>query len=208
MASPIVPIAPGVPPLIRNPLLAIPQVILLVADAPLLAGVAPIREQWGVFKDGVNVIAAQSMITFDYKQNWYVSDYPLEQGAFESYNKVESPFDARVRFAAGGTEANRKALLDSIAAIADNVETYDVVTPEVVYLSVTINHYDYRRSSQSGLGLITVDLWLTEVRVTARTEFTNTKTPAGHDAINGGTVQGRPVAQGVGSDYVASGGVQ
>lgn len=196
MAFPVVPIVPGVPPLIRDPFAALAVLTLLEQDLLLLAG-APVREQWGIFLDGESVIEAENVLSFGYKQNWFVSDFPLERGAFETYDKVETPFDARIRFSAGGSAADRQALLDSITAIADNTTLYDVATPEVVYRSVTINHVDYERKAGHGVGLLTVDVWLTEARVTGQTEFTNTKSASGSDAQNGGTVQAQPTAAGV-----------
>lgn len=144
---------------------------------------------WGVFLNGIPIVFADSVATFDYKQEWTISDYPVEQGAFETYDKVELPFEVRIRFTAGGSEINRFNLLNSIAAIADSVTLLDVVTPEQVYPSVTISHYDYRRTAQNGVGLIQVDVWFTEVRVTTTTAFSNTQAPQGNNPQGGGNVQ-------------------
>lgn len=186
---PNVPDVPGVPPLQRDPLSAPSQPFdLATADgAGVLAGA--VGQQWGIFKDGAPVVVAETVVTLDYRQTWSISDYPLEEGAFESYNKVHLPFDARVQFASGQSDAAREELLNSISAIAPTLELYDVVTPEVVYQSVNVNHYDYRRSSTNGVGLLKVDVWLQQVRVTATAAFSNTKSPSGASAVNGGTVQ-------------------
>lgn len=58
-----------------------------------------------------------STIEFDFEANYHISDYPQEQGAFQSYNKVQMPFDCRVRLACGGTIAQRQAFLNSLLAI-------------------------------------------------------------------------------------------
>src|SRR5258708_5580656 len=144
---PFIPFAPGVPPLTSYAPLT--SVTLLVADA--LSFLASLfGPPWGIFLNGFPIISADSVVTLDYKQEWTVSDYPVEQGAFETYDKVEMPFETRIRFSAGGSEFNRFNLLQSIAAIADSVTLLDVVTPEQVYNSVTISHYDYRRTAQNG----------------------------------------------------------
>lgn len=191
MAYPNVPNVPGVPPLPRNPLAAASSLALLVADTFgfFISSGAP---QWGIFQDSVAVVAADSVVSFDFKQDWSIADYPVEQGAFETYDKVETPFGVRIRFATGGSDDRRQAFLDSIAAIAGDFELYDVVTPEVVYTSVNISHYDYHRRANQGNGLITVDVWLTEIRETAVTAFSNTKRPSGAEGQNGGTVQTAP----------------
>lgn len=185
---PNVPNVPGVPALPRDPLSAGIAVALAVVDAVsfFFGGVG---QRWGIFLDGFSVVAADSVVSLDFKQQSYVSDYPVEDGAFETYDKVLTPFDVRLRFSAGGSEANRQALLDSIAAIADTIDLYDVVTPEVVYLNTNVVHYDYKRTSTNGVGLLVVDVWLVEVRVTATAAFSNTKSPSAAGQVNGGTVQ-------------------
>lgn len=184
---PNVPNVPGVPPLLRNPNLASAALSLLVNQAIRFL-VAPFSAQWGIYLGGAPVVLADSVVSFGYKQDWTVADYPVEEGAFESYDKVETPFGVRVRFASGGSTANRQALLDSIAAIADDLNLYDVVTPEAVYTSCNITHYDYHRDAKSGVGLMIVDVWLVEVRVTATAAFANTKSPTAAGTTNGGSV--------------------
>ena len=153
-----------------------------------------LTEQWGIFLDGSAVVTADTVTSFGYKQEWSVADFPVEQGAFASYNKVQIPFDARVRFTSGGSESNRAALLDSIAAIAgDTSNMYTVVTPEETYPNVTITHYDYSRTAVNGVGLLSVDVWCINVNVqSATTGLTNTQSPSGASQNNGGTVQGLP----------------
>jgi hypothetical protein len=59
-----------------------------------------------------------STIEFDFDQDWTIADYPQELGAFQSYDKVQLPFECRVRLASGGPPAQRQAFLNSILAIA------------------------------------------------------------------------------------------
>ena len=125
----------------------------------------------------------------DYKQGWHIADYPIEDGDFASYNKVATPFDAKVTFTQGGTESDRAAFLAAIEAAAASLALYNVVTPEKTYLNANIEHYDYRRTSRNGVGLLMVDVGLVEIRQVATTTFTQTAQPSGADQVNGGTVQ-------------------
>ena len=168
---------PGIPPLIN----------FLFPSAPALMNADTVdggqfSKRWGVFKGGQPVVSFDSFIGIDYRQGWTIADFPLEQGAFESYDKVQLPFDVRVKFAAGGTLENREALLQSTAAIAKTLDLYDVVTPEIVYTSVNVQHYDYRRTATNGNGLITIELWLLEVRINGQAGLTQT---GGTNATNG-----------------------
>ena len=148
--------------------------------------------QWGIFLNGSPVITADTVVDFTLRKDWNICDAPLEQGAFESYNKVFLPYDVRLRFVAGGSESNRTALLASVDAAASTLSVYSAVTPEMVYPSVNIKHYDYRRTSVNGVGMITVDVWCEEVRINSTSALTNTAQPSGASQINGGSIQGTP----------------
>lgn len=169
-------------------LLAGPLDILLGGDVLGFLGGAQ-QMQWGIYKDGQPVIEAESCVSMDYRKEWVVADYQQEEGAFASYDKVEMPYESRVRFATGGSVLDRQAFLDSIEAIAGDLELYDVVTPERVYESANVTHYDYRRTATQGMGLLQVDISLLEIRVTAEQDFTTTAAPSGAATQNGGTVQ-------------------
>jgi hypothetical protein len=160
---------------------------LLSADTISING----PSQWGIFSDGTAVVTADSVADFTFKKEFALSDYLVEEGAFETYDKVMIPFDCRIRFAAGGSSSNRQALLDSIDAISGDLNLYDAVTPEATYTSCNVTHYDYRRTSTNGVGLIIVDVWLLQVRVVSGsgTGTGNTAQPSGADAQNDGTVQ-------------------
>lgn len=161
---------------------------ILTRDLATFGLIAP---EWGIFDQNGNVVVTfDNVISVEYKQEHSVSDYPLEEGAFESYDKVQVPFDARVRFSSGGSFSNRQALIESVQAIAGDLELYDVVTPEATYTSVNIVHQDYSRTAQNGAGLITLDVWLTEIRVTADPALSNSSAePSGAPTANGGQVQ-------------------
>ena len=144
---------------------------------------------WGIFtRAGTPVIVADTVHNLDYKQEWAISDFPLERGAFETYDKVARPYDARVRFLAGGSDSNRATLLSSIEAIAGDYNLYDVVTPEVVYLNCNVQHYDYRRTTENGVGILSVDVWLLEIRVQGATTVGQTAAASGSPFYNGAIV--------------------
>jgi hypothetical protein len=155
-----------------------------------LAGLGILPPQWGVFdsKSGKAVVVADTVTALEYRKDWSVSDYIQERGAFTSYNKVASPFDARVMFASGGSLSNRQALLKSVKAIAGDLKLYDIVTPEETYLKCNVTHVDYRRANGKA-GSIELSLHLIEIRETDEAGLSNTKQPGGTADVNGGQVQ-------------------
>lgn len=208
---PAVPKAPGVPPMIRV-FQALDVVTILSADAALLAK-SLAGPTWGIFsQSGSPVIIGDSVVAFDFRREFRISDYPVEQGAFASYDKVAVPADVRVTFAFSGkgslltslstggalgaiftgldpAQAGRSAYLADLDAAAATLDLYTVLTPEYQYPNCNIVHFDYRREAKNGATLLIVDVWLQEVRVSATAAFTQTQTPAGADPSSAGTVQ-------------------
>ncbi len=158
-----IPNVPGVPKLLPSASGALPE--LLFADN--LEGYGYPPSAWGVFLNGGQVIPFETFVSIDYRQGWSIADYPIEEGGFHSYDKVELPFDARVRFASKGTEESRQELLQAVEAVAKSLERYDVVTPEKSYHSCNVQHYDYRRTNLNGVGIIVIEMWLLEIRTTS-----------------------------------------
>lgn len=184
-----VPNVPGVPALAAYAQGVVEQ--LLTTSLPSYgSGLTP---QWGVYLNGVPVIVADTVRGFDFRVERAISNYPIERGGFESYDKVAVPFLAKVQFSTGGNLQNRADLLTSVARATDLLvggkpAKFDVVTPEIVYLSCSISHYDYNRTALSGLGLLTVDVWLQEVRE-QNTSPSPSVDPSGSSTVTGGEVQ-------------------
>jgi hypothetical protein len=179
-------LTPGVPPLLNGPAPA-PSGNLLTADSNNLAKrQAP---KWGIYKNGSLVLTPDSVIGFEYKNDYLLSDYPQEAGAFQSYNKVASPYDAKMQMTKGGKDADRAAFLNALNTLLLSLDTYDIVTPEITYINANLKRYDYRRDSRNGFALLKVELWFEEIRITAASAFSNTAQPSGASAVNVGTVQ-------------------
>ncbi len=164
---------------------------LLTADMPGFGFTAG-PEQWGIFsQSGQALLAVDSVDSIEYARDYRISDYPQEKGAFQSYNKVQTPFLAKVGFLIAAT---RTDFLNSIEAACASLQFVAVVTPEISYPSANLTHYSFRRDGQSGRRLIRVDVWCEEVRVTAgattNSQSTNAATPT-----QSGDVQTIPTTQ-------------
>jgi hypothetical protein len=182
---PDIPNVPGVPPLSS---FSADNVVLLFEDVVsailgFLGG-----PQWGIFLDGVPAFDYNSIVDFDFKQDWPISDYQVEDGGFQSYDKVQMPFDVRVRVSSGGSEFERQSLLTSVLAAANTLDLYDVVTPEQTYPGCNITHVDFKRTATNGVGMIIIDIWFIEIRVTSTSTFSSTQNPTTSGQQNTGSV--------------------
>lgn len=160
------------------------------------------RPQWGLYQDGEPIIVSDSVVTFGFKAVSQISTYPVENGGFQSYDKVQLPNNGRLRYSTGGTLADRTAFLASVEAAKRTTDLYDCVTPEITLPNMNVTDYDYDRSNDSA-GLLVIDVMIEEVVPTATATFsttpgvtpiTNAKAPGANDPRNDGLVQAGPVA--------------
>lgn len=187
-------------------------VSLLFADSPAIGTIFG-PPQWGIYDQGgapVIAVDAAAMVEADavaavqYARDYRVPDYAQEQGSFETYNKVQSPFSAQVSF---WISQSRFEFLAAVEAACASLDLYVVVVPEWSYPSANLIHYSFNRDVRQGVTLIRVDVWLKEIRVTNVSPGTTGQLNSGNtQAVNGaipsysGTVQAVPptVSQGQG----------
>lgn len=172
---------PGIPPLFN------PSTQLLIAAGSVLfadaIGSLQVSRPWGIYDtSGNKVLDPDSVGRFGFRNNWKVSDYPVEQGAFDTYNKVSTPYASTITMIKGGTLTDRTAFLDALDVVADSLDTFSIVTPEKTYTSATIERYDLERRRESGANLIIVNIHVSEVRITPAVQYSSTRSGAQIDS--------------------------
>lgn len=207
---PNVPVLPGVPQLVRSLLFpASPAPTLgTPAATDTLWQSANATPVWGIFDStgATQVVTPDSVLDFDNRNEWRVSNFPVQQGGFGTYNKVIVPFEVSVRMSKGGALADRTAFLQQIAAIAGDTNLYTILTPEKSYQNCNVTRYEVTRRGTSGAGGPSGAFFLTEVdvffiqiiQVTAQYSTTavgtqNAQEPQAQPAINNGSTQAQPV---------------
>ena len=167
--------------------------VLAIADQLGIGSIFGVP-QWGIFDiNGNPVLTGDCVAELGYRRDYQISDYPVEDGGFASYNKVQRPAQFTVAFMVGGADSDRATFLNKAEAIAASLTLYSVATPEVAYPSVNVTGITYRRTSRHGATLMCVELSCEEVRVMAAAQFTNTAQPSGNAVQNGGTAPVTPV---------------
>lgn len=162
---PSVPDLPGVPHLPRSPNFpVVVQSILGLIEGQIwqILNSGPI---WGIVNaNGQRVLDPDSIMAFAYRNESKIASFPVQDGAFASYNKVASPFETVVRVTKGGNVNDRQVFLDTLDMLSRTTDLYSVITPEVVYLNVNIAGYDYQRTAANGAYMIIADIRLVEIR--------------------------------------------
>lgn len=169
--------------------------ILQPPGVPLLADSGPqvqadIAQQWGLYdQSGLPAVIADNVQSLEVALEAQISDFPVENGGFASYNKVIRPFDVRLAMTKGGSVEDRQAFVQQVQDAWQSLELFNVVTPEVVYLDVNVVGVRRLVESDRGVGLMMLDVSLRKVRQTGRLAFTSTAQPASAGVNNNGAVQ-------------------
>ena len=208
---PDVPNLPGVPLMARAALTTIIDVTSVLNIARVFAKQAPVdflfqatkaAPVWGVFNTGgAQVINADNVMAFDYRGEYSVSNFPVQQGAFASYNKVAHPFDTSVILTKGGSESDRTAFLLQCETVANSLDLYNIITPEKQYLNVNATRMELSRKDVKGAFFVIVELFFTQIvqvdaqysaNGTQATSTANASTPQALPPVNQGNVQALP----------------
>ena len=80
----------------------------------------------------------------------------------------------------------------SPGAEQSGLQLYDVYMPELAYTSCSVQHYDFTRTVENGIGVLIADVWLLQIRISNSGE-NDTQQPSGADSVNTGSVQPQPV---------------
>lgn len=189
---PLVPQLPGVPAVLRSTVQRFDTATLgFLGLGNILNGVIgtdPVR--WGIFDSaGAPIASYDSVYSVHYDNDSKISDYPVEQGGFSSYNKVETPFDAVVALNCGGNDARRSAFQVAIEAARKSLQLYSVLTPEFTYLSCNITGIGFSRECTDGAYIVKAILRVREVRQQATSSFSATQDASAADPQSQGQVQ-------------------
>ena len=145
---------------------------------------------WGVFDPSGQTIADyDSVHAVEYQNSSKLSNYPLEQGAFASYNKVETPFGVRVTLRCGGDLQRRAQFLAAMETARRGLLFFTVVTPEYTYQNVNFTELSVRRTTAEGAGIIIAELTGEEVRQRANAAYSAPKDASGYGTSDLGQVQ-------------------
>lgn len=158
MPNPIIPLPrfpqvaqlPGVPQLVRANQ-AVNTVQLAVGAIQKFFGSPSKKLVWGVFdQDGNAVIKPDSYQGFENQNRWRIAQFPIQDGDFQSYNKVIIPRSVTLKLTQGGTLQQRTTLLAALQAIGGDTNLYNIIVPEGTYLNFNCEGYTIRRMGREG----------------------------------------------------------
>jgi hypothetical protein len=105
---------------------------------------------WGVYTLGGGLaFDVDSCLDLKFGAKAKTSDFPVEEGAFASYNKVLDPFTPKVRLVVKSAPRIAAFQVALHAALA-SASLFNIVTPTMTYLNVTLEGYDHDQTAENG----------------------------------------------------------
>jgi hypothetical protein len=214
---PDIPPVPGVPALVRSAINSAESFAAPVLQAldsfglgTLFGGVAQTR--WMIAdEDGQPMVIPDSILSFSYKNSAKSGTHPVEApaggtGTFAAYNKVNDPFDVSVQFAVSGgnpgfipllfgnSKDTRRSALEALEDAVNSTDLFTVITPDAVYTSCSLEHFDYQRRNSEGVSMIVMDCGFMQIRQTAVAAYLNTAAPSASDVQPQGITASQPLS--------------
>lgn len=183
----------GIPNLLQNAPRAIGFTLLGNFASSIFDFLFP-APTWGIYKAGTTTLAFEvsSLAELGIGGESHVSDYPVEDGTFSSYNKILMPNMFTLRMVRDGSETQRAAFLNWLQSTLDSLDLFDVLCPERTYRNATMKSYRIVRSGGAGAGMVVADCIFQEIRqIPAAYSVSNVPNPENQPAVP--TVRVTPV---------------
>ncbi len=139
---------------------------------------APEESGWSIClsEDLSDAIDFTNFMNMDITGEYKITQSPVENGSFVSYNKTTSPVTIGLQVAIKGTHDEIMSALTRLEVISEGTDLITIITPDNVYSDFNIVKFQYSRKVEDGLDIIYCDIGFEEVRQ-VESQYTNTKVP-------------------------------
>lgn len=181
----------------------------------------PSSSDWKILDNNSNavIITPDTVPRFEFSNDVRVSDFPVQNGAFASYNSVQMPFEINMTLVCGGLNiltpsalSNQLGLnlgnqfmkksdfLTTLESMLSSINLFQIVTPDEIYKNAKLEHFDYRRETNRGATILYADCRFREIRQVGTANnsvnglpFVNTNVPSASNPVNNGIVKTHPL---------------
>lgn len=152
--------------------------------------------QWTLLDESGGVaVTFTSFLDIDISNEGTALSYPIEEGSFANYNKVQTPLNIRATLGFQGTPSEIGDVLSKLDEYQQATKKISVVTPTDFYRSMTLESYNHAHARDNAANFLVAELYLVEVReVKTRvttTVITRPKNPTSSDKTGTGKKQPR-----------------
>ncbi len=136
------------------------------------------KDQWTILNTkGGSAITFTSFLDIDVRKAGLSMSYPIEEGGFANYNKVQSPLEIRVTLGIQGEHSEIEYALEKLNEYQANPIVLDVATPSYFYENMTLEAYSYKRTKENNSTMLTVEMVMVEIREVKTRTTTTIRSP-------------------------------
>lgn len=133
-----------------------------------------ISGHWDIFDaDGKRLLEFDTFFSIDAMSDAQVTQAPVENGSFASYNKQIAPIRSTVVLGYTGESTVRSAIIKKCEALISGTDLVSIVTPDRTLMDMSLVAMDYSYRAEHGIDRLVVALTFEEVRQVSA-EYTNT----------------------------------
>lgn len=139
---------------------------------------SPQESGWAICRsdDMSDAIEFSVFMNMDTTNEFKITQSPVENGDFVSYNKTSSPAVIGLQVAIKGTHDEIMSALTDLEVLAAGTDLITIITPDNVYSDYNIVKFQYSRKVEDGIDIVYCDIGFEEVRQ-VESQYTNTKLP-------------------------------
>jgi len=117
------------------------------------------------FTGSIN-ISPDSVMEIEVSPDSEIMSHPIEQGGFESYNRVQQPIPIRLMLACRGKKMTRSEFLKALKSAREGTDLFTIATPDAAYQNMALKGYAYKQTAEHGAVTIWADTQWREARST------------------------------------------
>ena len=147
-----------------------------------------------ISENGGDAVEFSSMLSISMEAGGQALTCPIEQGAFATYNKVQSPLSISLELGIGGEAYDQRAALDRLERMRCGLEKVALSTPYEYYPGLTLVSFSHRREQGLPNHALLANLQLVEVRELKNapggfSAITSPKDPTSQSCVNIGRIR-------------------
>lgn len=128
---------------------------------------------WTLLKDdGSEGINFTSLIEIDVRSAGEVCAFPVEEGSFASYNKVEEALSINIVLARSGDKEDQEETLKQLTEFKESTDLLALSMPTAFYDNLSLESFNYSKSYGQGVNYLIAELELKEIREVETASYT------------------------------------
>lgn len=105
-----------------------------------------------------------TILGYDFKSSSELPSYPIQQGSFENYNKIQNPNKANITLAISGNKSQIRENLLKLEFFNESVDLVDLILPFKAFIGYNLCNLSHSLHEGEAMSMLVVNFDLVEIR--------------------------------------------